>query len=76
MPSCERCWADAHKGYADPIEQYHRLITTRTCTPEQQAGPDAGVCPKCERKTMHQHCNVCMACGYDPLETPEVPREP
>jgi len=77
MPSCERCWADAHSGeYDDPVEQYHWFIASCICTPEQQAGPDVGACPRCERRTMHQHCHVCMWCGYDPLELPEVTCEP
>ena len=66
MPSCEKCWIDA-RGDA---EQYERILTQRNtnsmeCTPEQQAGPDAGQCPFCLRKTMHMYSDVCMvkACG-------------
>ena len=72
MASCEKCWADAWRfGEGDQPEEYSRLIRERdatghTCTPEEQAGPDAGVCPKCGRRAMHQYCNVCMACGFDP----------
>ena len=73
MPSCEKCWADAHRPFADRSvpEEYARLLETRdaaghTCTPEQQAGPDATECPACHRMTAHQLCRVCMACGHDP----------
>lgn len=70
MPSCERCWRDAHSGYpyVDVAERYAELIAERRetpCTPEQQAGPDAWNCPKCDRRTIHQWCGVCMACGHD-----------
>lgn len=61
MPSCEACWA-ASGGDAD---EYARLIKINTCSPEQQAGPDARTCPKCTRRTVHQHAWICMACGTD-----------
>ena len=67
MPSCEKCWADSRMTHNDDGIAYTRLLHERqergeTCTPEEQAGPDAGECPKCHRMTMHQHCrDVCMA---------------
>jgi len=56
MASCEKCWSDAG-GNPD---RYAELVKQRKCTPEEQAGPDAGACYACGRKTMHQHCHVCM----------------
>lgn len=53
MSTCEKCWADAATG-AD----YYRLLNERAfnpCTPEEQAGPGAGQCPACTRRTLHQH---------------------
>jgi hypothetical protein len=64
MPSCEKCWSDAG-GNPD---RYGQLLVERRdnpCTPEQQAGVDALVCPKCGRVAVHQHCGVCMACGWE-----------
>lgn len=67
MPTCEKCWTDAHRDpYADSIAEYQRLCNSRTCTPEEQAGPDAGLCARCCRRTLHQHCGICMRCGFDP----------
>ena len=69
MPSCEKCWSDAHRGDQFSVaEEYARLISERKdnpCTPEEQAGPDAEECPDCRRKTVHQHCHVCMVCGTE-----------
>ena len=60
MPSCEKCWRDAH-GEAD---RYSELLMERKdfpCTPEQQAGgEDAGECEKCGRKTVHCVVGLCM----------------
>ena len=66
MSTCEKCWRDAHAGgpYADVAENYARLLEKRKdkpCTPEQQAGENAGWCPKCDRKVLHQHTGKCMA---------------
>lgn len=79
MPACEKCWSDANSGsVAGPVEQYlryERVLRERRphpCTPEEQAGPDAGDCPACGRRTLHQHCAVCMACGYDPHPAPKT----
>lgn len=60
MSGCERCWADSG-GDAD---EYHRLLETRSCSPEQQAGIDARTCPDCNRLAIHQHTGECMACTY------------
>ena len=57
MASCEKCWNDS-KG---ELERYSQLIMLRVCSPEEQAGPEAGICPSCKRKTLHQHTNDCMA---------------
>ena len=72
MASCEKCWADAYKRsriYPEKCqaEHYRDLIKEREnnpCTPEEQAGNDATICPKCKRKSVHQIINVCMSCGY------------
>lgn len=81
MPSCEKCWSDS-ATIEDHAGAYHKLLERRdregkTCTPEEQAGPDATECPECHRMTCHQWCHVCMACGYDPkpatLRTGEEP---
>jgi hypothetical protein len=64
MSACEKCWSDAH-GADDKAAEYARLIRERTgeraCTAEQQAGPDAGICPACGRRTAHQHTGECMS---------------
>lgn len=61
MSCCEKCWTDSiAMGLG-----YHELLRQRVknpCSPEEQAGPDAGECPKCKRKTLHQHTNQPM-CG-------------
>lgn len=57
MSSCERCWADSqHHGAMN----YHDLLASRTCTPEQQAGPGGEVCKACGLKSKHQHTGECM----------------
>jgi len=63
MTACEKCWSDS---YGDAAE-YQRRISERNaqqhrCTPEEQAGPDATVCPTCGRRAVHQYAKVCMAC--------------
>ena len=69
MPSCERCWRDAHfaalHGNANKEDCYRLLVEQRDCTPEQQAGDDAGKCGPCNRFTVHQYARICMACGAD-----------
>ena len=71
MPSCEKCWSDSRSAAIYEELAYSRLLDERdkagkTCTPEQQAGPDATRCEKCDRMTRHQHCHVCMVCGSEP----------
>jgi hypothetical protein len=69
MPSCEKCWRDAHGD----SKEYRRLISSGkvACTPEEQAGPEATLCPRCQRMTRHQGCRVCMICGRGPVSEPE-----
>lgn len=57
MSACEKCWADAFS-----VEEYEELIRSRRCTPEEQAGPGAGRCPRCGRMTLHQYTSEPM-CG-------------
>ena len=59
MAACEKCWEDAG-GYAD---RYYALVKSRECTPEQQAGTEAGRCLECGRKTVHQPTHACVVCG-------------
>lgn len=61
MSSCEKCWHDAQAvnlPYSVVVMQ-RRLDP---CSPEEQAGAQAGKCPTCERMTLHQHTDECMAC--------------
>ena len=60
MSSCEKCWKDSRLN-----DNYNELVKSRNCTPEEQAGPFAGRCPKCHRKTLHQMSYECMACKED-----------
>ena len=64
MATCEKCWSDAH-GSAEAYEQIlrERDESGNPCTPEEQAGPDAGWCVRCQRRTRHQWTAECMACG-------------
>ena len=63
MPACEKCWSDSAPG------EYNALVEKRSkagneCSPEEQAGPDAYVCPVCKRKTVHQYVpSYCMNCN-------------
>ena len=73
MARCEKCWSDARVqakiSRRSVSECYQDLLGTRKdnpCSPEEQAGPDATECPECNRMTAHQHCRICMACGYNP----------
>ena len=75
MPSCEKCWGDSYlralTSFKDQSECYHDLIQERNskpCTPEEQAGSDASICPECHRKTIHQYAKVCMSCGCSELK--------
>src|SRR5438128_10666649 len=58
MSTCEKCWSDAHRGPQFSVaEEYEKLMRERRnnpCSPEEQAGPNAGVCSKCGKRTLHQ----------------------
>ena len=70
MSSCEKCWSDSaydRMGWnGESPSPYHELLKRRNgitepeCTPEQQAGEDATVCPTCGRKCLHQWTGECM----------------
>ena len=69
MSICEKCWADAGMDMTgDQPLRYLELVKDRdktghACTPEQQAGPEAGFCPSCKRWTLHQWTERCMVDG-------------
>lgn len=73
MASCEKCWGDAYtRMRCDPsqgqADHYSDLISERAddpCTPEEQAGEDAKMCPKCNRKTIHQMIGRCTNCYHE-----------
>lgn len=70
MSTCEKCWRDAHWLSEGSVpDTYARLVKERNCTPEEQAGPDAMMCPDCRRMTMHQYTSEPM-CGC-PLQVAE-----
>ena len=57
MSGCERCWAIV----GGDAERYREILATNPdCTPEQQAGPYAGICVTCGRATLHQYSRQCM----------------
>ena len=64
MASCEKCWNDSftitYGTGEDRVEKYQQLIRERNCTPEEQAGNDAQLCPNCQRWTIHQITGDCM----------------
>ena len=62
MSACEKCWSDTAM-YDDHAAAYARILKTRECTPEEQAGPEAKDCNVCDRRTRHQYTGECMACG-------------
>ena len=62
MSSCEKCWADSGGGGEYSRLMYERESAGRICTPEEQAGRDADLCPECNRKTIHQYTGEPM-CG-------------
>ena len=73
MPSCEKCWNDSRGHHRDA--SYTKLVKERdetghTCTPEQQAGEGADICPKCNRATVHIYCHVCMNPDCDSQSLP------
>ena len=67
MASCEKCWDDAflrarEHPFKNQADCYRELLAEREddpCTPEEQAGEDADICPICERQTIHQHARIC-----------------
>lgn len=66
MP-CEKCWNDAFKksqeSHLSQPEWYSILMQQRNnnpCTPEQQAGVDAKLCPVCKKRTIHPYTKMCM----------------
>jgi len=58
--SCEKCWRDAG-GVAETYENLLKERADNPCSPEERAGPYAGVCPQCHRKTLHPYAGCCMA---------------
>lgn len=64
MASCEKCWGDAYvkSRYNGKYQgdNYRELIQINDCTPEEQAGEDAQICPKCKRNVLHQYTKDCM----------------
>lgn len=69
MPSCEKCWRDAGGDadlYTQLIEQRNK--SGQECSPEEQAGEEAGWCPVCSRKTVHMHSDVCMVKECEPRQ--------
>ena len=58
MTSCEKCWRDSQGA-----DNYAKVLESRrhsSCTPEEQAGPDASECPTCKCMTLHQLTKECM----------------
>lgn len=84
VSSCEKCWRDACRAagpFGDVAAEYRRLLQERTgpatCTPEEQAGPDALWCYECHRRTFHQHTRICMvnpAHGAGPYSEEQLAR--
>ncbi len=66
MSSCEKCWRDAREeGESCVVDRYHALMRERRsspCSPEEQAGPEAWLCPICNKRTLHQYTREPM-CG-------------
>lgn len=61
---------DAYHSGESQADAYEKLVAAHPCSPEDQAGEDAKVCPACDRRTVHQYAHVCMACGEG---SPEIP---
>jgi hypothetical protein len=53
---CEKCWKDSEGD----LTRYYKLIRSRSCTPEEQAGPMAEQCHACKRITRHPGSHICM----------------
>lgn len=62
MSSCERCWSRSYDPFCavSQGERYAENVKNHSCSPELQAGDDAGWCPDCGRMTLHQHTKQCM----------------
>ena len=76
---CLKCWADV-TNFSDGKsggrrERYLRLYASRdrrACSPEDQAGPRAGICAACCRAAVHPITSDCFACGGgDRLAAPQ-----
>jgi hypothetical protein len=63
---CEKCWVDAYDPYGGQVDRYRELVRKHSCTPEEHAGAEAGWCPTCERRTVHQYARVCVVCQREP----------
>ena len=67
MPICEKCWKDSFIESRDSgggtWTIHKRLHDERNCTPEEQAGENAPICPVCERRAVHYEDRQCVACG-------------
>jgi hypothetical protein len=75
MSCCEKCYADSMatgRRYMDLMNE--REARGEVCTPEQQAGLNAGQCPACKRMTLHQYTGEpmcgCPRQGTRPTGTP------
>lgn len=79
MASCERCWSasyvDAYHSGESQADAYQKMVAAHNCSPEDQAGPAAKVCPACDRQTVHQYAYVCMSCGRGEPEVPTTVEE-
>lgn len=81
MSTCEKCWRDAHRGPQFSVaDEYAQLLRERRespCTPEERAGPSAGICLICGAATLHQTTGEPM-CGHyvqDALKCRELEAE-
>lgn len=68
MPNCEKCWGKAYtrsrctgRGQATCYSEILKEVEASgiLCTPEEQAGVDAQLCKKCNRKSVHQVTGDC-----------------
>jgi len=73
--TCEARWSNAHelqftRGFDSQGAAYLSLVLYCSHSAEERAGPDAGSCLMCDRRTIHQHAHECVICGHKP--TPNV----
>jgi len=61
--ACMKCWKECGQDQ----DKYDKMMAAKRtqgpvafCTPEEQAGPEAGQCPWCGHQTIHEKCGVCM----------------